>query len=86
LAGQTERAQELLQEMVARSKTSYVSPFDIALVYVGLGDKDQAFAWLQRAYEEHCPALVYLRLHPWADGLRSDPRFRDLLGRLRLPG
>jgi TolB-like protein/DNA-binding winged helix-turn-helix (wHTH) protein/Flp pilus assembly protein TadD len=86
LAGQMERARELLQEMVGRSKTSYVSPFDIALVYIGLGDKDQAFAWLQRAYEEHCPALVYLRLHPWADGLRSDPRFQNLLGRLRLPG
>lgn len=86
LAGQTERAQELLKEMVARSKTTYVSPFDIALVYIGLRDKDQAFAWLQKAYEEHCPALVYLRLHPWADGLRSDPRFQDLLGRLHLPG
>lgn len=86
LAGQSEKAQELLKEMVARSKTSYVSPFDMAQVHIGLGDKDQAFAWLQKASQEHCPALVYLRLHPWADGLRSDPRFQDLLGRLRLPG
>ena len=84
--GQADKAQGLLKELIERSKTSYVSPFDIALVYIGLRDKDQAFAWLQRAYEEHCPALVYLRLHPWADGLRSDPRFQDLLGRLCLPG
>jgi TolB-like protein/Flp pilus assembly protein TadD len=84
--GQANKAQGLLKELIERSKTSYVSPFDIALVYVGLGDKDQAFAWLHRACEEHCPALVYLRLHPWADGLRSDPRFQDLMGRLRLPG
>ena len=84
--GQADKAQGLLKELIERSKTTYISPYDIALVYVGLRDKDQAFAWLQKALEEHSTALIYLRMHPWADGLRSDPRFQDLLGRLRLPG
>ncbi len=50
------------------------------LIYIGLGDKDQAFAWLDKAYQEHCDYLVYLPTDPMADPLRNDPRFRRVAG------
>ena len=56
----------------------------MALIYIGLGEKDQAFAWLDKAYAERCDFLVYLPTDPMADPLRSDPRFLALLGRLGL--
>ncbi|MBZ5546468.1 MAG: tetratricopeptide repeat protein [Acidobacteriia bacterium] len=62
----------------------YVPAVYIALVYVGLGDKDKAFEWLDRAYEEHCEYLVYLPTEPLADPLRHDPRFPRLIERLGL--
>ena len=57
----------------------------MALVYVGLGDKTQAFEWLEKAYDERCEYLVYLPTEPVADPLRSDPRFKHLLDQLGLP-
>jgi hypothetical protein len=50
-----------------------------ALVYSGLGEQDQAFAWLEKAYEEHSGALPYLKVNPSWDPLRSDPRFGRLV-------
>jgi tetratricopeptide (TPR) repeat protein len=70
-----------LQQMRARR---YVPAVYIALVYVGLGDRDKAFEWLEKAYDEHCEYLVYLPTEPLADPLRPDPRFRRLLERLGL--
>ncbi len=66
------------------SKQEYVSAYDIAVIYLGLGEKDQAFAWLERAYEERCPTLEFLKVEPSLDPLRSDPRFADLLRRMNL--
>jgi hypothetical protein len=56
-----------------------------ALYFVMAGKKDKAFQWLERAFEEHDPTLVYLKIWPMFDGLRSDPRFQDLLHRMNFP-
>jgi hypothetical protein len=50
----------------------------------GLGEKDRAFEWLEKAYEERSDLLVYLKVEPRLDSLRGDPRFADLLRRMRL--
>jgi hypothetical protein len=61
------------------------SPFDIALVYTALGDKDAMFTWLDKAMKDHSTWLVYSKWEPRLDPLRSDPRFQDLLRRIGLP-
>ena len=66
-------------------KTRYVSSLYIALVYTGLGQRDEALRRLNEAYDERCDYLVYLPTEPLADPLRADPRFDDLLQRLGLP-
>jgi hypothetical protein len=67
------------------SKQKYVSRFYRALVYVGLGDRDRAIEWLQRAYEDRVRFMPYLRSEPEFDSLRADPRFQDLVRRVGLP-
>ena len=74
----------MLGELKYLSNRKYVSAYDIALIHLGLGEKDQAFAWLERAYEERCPTLEFLKVEPSLDPLRSDPRFADLLRRMNL--
>ncbi len=84
VSNRTGEAQKLLDELKARSKRSYVSPHFIAMIYAGLGEKDQAFEWLQKAYGDRAVDLVYLK-DPAFDSLRSDPRFSALLKRMGLP-
>ena len=86
LAGNRSDAQGVLQALLARAKQSYASPFDIALVYTALGDKDAAFTWLDKAMKDHSTWLVYSKWEPRLDPLRSDPRFQDLVRRIGLPG
>jgi serine/threonine protein kinase len=62
----------------------YVPSLYVAMIYTGLGDQDQAFTWLDKAYAERCEYLVYLPTEPMADPLRTDPRFPELLKRLGL--
>jgi hypothetical protein len=54
--------------------------------YLGLGEYDQAFAWLEQAYKEQSNILQWLKVHPFFDPLRNDPRFRDMLRRTSLSG
>ena len=54
-------------------------------IYLGLGDTNRALTWLERAYQERSDYLVYLKVEPMADSLRSDPRFADLVRRIGLP-
>jgi TolB-like protein/Tfp pilus assembly protein PilF len=84
-SGNTREAQNVLEDLRELSKRRYVSSFDIAAIYVGLGDKDQAFEWLQKAYEERSIFLIFLKVDPRLDPLRSDPRFQDLLRRMSFP-
>jgi len=83
--GNTAEAREILNEFLKRSERQYVSPDEIALIYASLGDKDQAFAWLDRAYEARSAFLITGILgSPNYDPLRSDPRFDALLRRIGL--
>jgi TolB-like protein/DNA-binding winged helix-turn-helix (wHTH) protein/Flp pilus assembly protein TadD len=78
------QAHQVLLELREYSKRRYVSPFSFALVYTGLGDREEAFDWLEEAYQQRDPSLSTMRRDPRLDPLRSDPRFRDLLRRVRL--
>ena len=75
----------LLAELEKRSKKTYVSSYQIALVYLGQRQNDKAMEQLENAYQEHSTLLTYLKMDPRFDPLRSDPRFQDLVHRIGLP-
>jgi TolB-like protein/Tfp pilus assembly protein PilF len=83
-AGKEREARKVLEELQARSRRQYVSPVGIALVHLGLGDRDEALVWLEKAYQVHDFDLV--TRNPRLDPLRSDPRFQHLLRRVGLGG
>jgi DNA-binding winged helix-turn-helix (wHTH) protein/TolB-like protein/Tfp pilus assembly protein PilF len=76
---------ELIQEEEEESKRTYISPYSMAIEYTVAGETDQAFKWLERAYDERYQAMVQLKVDPRFDSLRSDPRFIDLIRRIGLP-
>jgi tetratricopeptide (TPR) repeat protein len=84
-AGRRPEALRALQDLRSMSEKRFVSAFLVAGVYVGLGEKDKAFKSLEKAYEERSGRLVYLGVERAFDPLRSDPRFQDLVRRIRLP-
>ena len=75
----------MLDELKQASGQGYVPATSIAMVYAGLGEKDEAFAWLDKGYEERAFQMQWLKIEPRWDSLRSDPRFRDLMRRVGLP-
>jgi TolB-like protein/DNA-binding winged helix-turn-helix (wHTH) protein/tetratricopeptide (TPR) repeat protein len=85
VAGRRAEALTMLEDLGHLSATRYVSPYSVALVHAGLGDREQALVWLDRAYVERSDYMLYLRLEPMLDGLRSDPRFAALVARVGLP-
>jgi eukaryotic-like serine/threonine-protein kinase len=85
VAGQRRKALRVLGELQARSDSSYVSAFDIATIYAGLGDRTKTLEYLEKAYRERVPYLVFLAVDPYFDPFRTDPRFRDLVHRIGLP-
>jgi TolB-like protein/Tfp pilus assembly protein PilF len=84
MAGRCDEAHAVLNQLNAISSQKYVSPYDIALVHVGLQENDEAFTWLQRALEQRSLWLGYLNVEPQLDLLRSDQRFQELLRRVNL--
>ena len=84
-SGRRGEALKILDELKAMSKDKYASPYDLAILYTGLGDKDQAVAQLNRAYEERAGWIINLKYEPMFDPLRLDPRFTQLVSRLNLP-
>ena len=84
-SGNKAEARKILYDLKRRSMQRYISPCTIALVQIGLGERDQAFASLEQAYAERDQWLLYLKADPHFDDLRSDPRFKDLVRRVGLP-
>ena len=84
LSGDTTRAQTELDGLIALSKQKYVSAYHIASVYAGLKDKDRAFEWLEKAFQERADWMVFLNVDPRFDTLHSDPRFIALQQRMNL--
>lgn len=83
-SGHTTAAQHNLADLIRRSRTEFVPAFSIALACIGVGDRDRAFEWLSRAYDDRSTYLVYANGDPLLDGLRTDKRFSDLLHRMSL--
>ena len=83
-AGRRTAAIRLLDELKERKQTGYVPAAAFMLAYLGLGDKNQAFAWLEQGYKEQSNALQTLKVLPLFDPLRNDPRFVDLVHRVGL--
>ena len=83
-AGHRDQALKILAKLSEPSQQKRVTPVAFAVIYAGLGDKDHAFEWLEKAYEEGSLWNIYLLLEPTVDNLRSDSRFSDLLRRVGL--
>ncbi|HKQ53900.1 MAG TPA: tetratricopeptide repeat protein [Pyrinomonadaceae bacterium] len=79
LSGEHAKARLLLDELQELSKERYVSPYYVAAVHTALGEREEAFAWLDLAYENRSEGMVWLKVDPTLDSLRSSPRFADLL-------
>ena len=83
-SGRTAEARHLLHTLQTLSRQRYVLPTFIARMYGALGEKDEAFQYLNRGYSERCWPMVFLKVDPLCDPLRSDPRFSELLKRVGL--
>lgn len=85
VTGKSEKARIILEELEKSFKQGQSSPYYIAMIYAGLGDKDQTFAWLDESYREHSrPLASGINVNPIWDGIRSDPRFENLRRRMGL--
>jgi tetratricopeptide (TPR) repeat protein len=85
LAGREAEARATLKRLSGPSNSAFMSPLDVAFIYIGLGDRDRAFEWLEKAYEERVWQMGLLKVGPEFDPLRSDPRFADLVRRVGVP-
>ena len=84
-SGKKVEAQKILTELKEMAKQTYVSSYDLAILYVGLGDKEHALEQLNKAYEDRAGWIMDINVEPVFDSLRSDPRFAELVSRMKLP-
>jgi serine/threonine protein kinase/Tfp pilus assembly protein PilF len=83
IAGQRREAELILTMLAEQAKTRYISPYDIAVIYAGLGERAAALAKLREAYEDRSAWLVFIDVDPRLDSLREEPEFTDLVTRLK---
>ena len=81
-AGDRSFALEVSEELRKRMETEYISPVDLAMIHIGLGEKETALDWVERAIAERRGWAAYLRVHPIVDPLRGEPRFNELIKRM----
>jgi len=81
----SKEALRVLAELKEMSQRRYVSAYSVATIYAGLGEKEQAFQWLQKANNERNTEIVFLKIDPRLDPLRDDPRFDELVKRVGIP-
>lgn len=84
VSGQTEQAQKMAKTFTTAARQRYIPPTYFGMIHAGLGDKDQAFAWFEKAFAERADGLTWLNVEPMVDPLRDDPRFHDLIRRIGL--
>lgn len=84
-SGRQQEARELIGELLERDGANHVPPFNIAMVYAGLDERDETLEWLEKAYECRSLWLIFLNVHPMFEHLRPDPRFKSLARRMGLP-
>jgi tetratricopeptide (TPR) repeat protein len=85
VGGITEAMRNVAEILEARSRNEYVTPIRIVFAYDVAGETEKAFAWLEKAFEGRDPNMVYLAVLPLSDEIRNDPRFIELLRRMKLP-
>jgi len=81
-AGRKDEAAQVVDELKDLSKERYVTPYAFSLIYASMGEKDEAMTWLRQACDQGVSDLVYLKVDPFLDGLRDDPRFAVLLNKI----
>ena len=79
LLGPREQAYSILERMIALSRNRYICAYEVASAYAALGEKDRAFDWFRKAIQDRSECLVWAKVSPWLDAVRSDPRFETLL-------
>jgi serine/threonine-protein kinase len=85
VSGKRAEAEKVLEQLKERAKRGYVSKYLVARIYVGLGEKEKAFEWMEKAFEDRDEGETWLKVDPMMDSLHSDPRYAELLRRLGLP-
>jgi tetratricopeptide (TPR) repeat protein len=85
ISGRRDEALKLLDQLMEMSASRYVDAYYIATIHAGLGDVHRTLDWLERAYEQRSPSMVFLKIAPFTDGVRDDPRFQSLLRRMNFP-
>lgn len=85
LAGHLAEARKILEQLQEISKQQYVTSYGVALIYAALGETNETLRWLETAYNERAAWMVFLKIDPPFDYLRSDPRFQDLMRRMNFP-
>jgi serine/threonine-protein kinase len=83
--GQLTEAQKILEEVSEMQKKNLVPPIEMAVIYLGMGNTEEVFYWLEKAYSDRSALMIYLTAEPAFDSIRSDPRFINLAARLKLP-
>jgi serine/threonine-protein kinase len=83
-SGNIQKAQQMIERVTELGQTNYISPCDVAVAHLGIGDKDQVYEWLEKAVAQRAEGLMWLKIDPLYDDLRSDRRFMDLLRRINL--
>jgi len=84
LKGDRGEAQRRLTELKRDAQQKHVDPYNIGMIHAALGEKDQAFEWLEKAFQAKSEELMFIKVDPKVESLRADPRFKELLRRMRL--
>ena len=83
-SGQIKHTQKLVAAFSAHAKKRYIPATYLSMLHAGLGDPEQALSWLEKAYEERSDGLTWINVEPMFDGLRTHPRFQELVKKMGL--
>jgi tetratricopeptide (TPR) repeat protein len=84
-SGDKAEARKVLEELQQRAKKRNVTPYWFGAIYMGLGEKEEALHWMEKAYEERSAWMCFIKMDPMLDPLRKEPRFQELLRRMNFP-